>query len=109
MAISKFNKQSVYFDVDTEGFQFCKIKELKLDTDYKLLGVFLKDGKFGTYPIYIVDGWLVDGTPSMAETVKLILADPEAVADIKNGKAGIRVRTYDNQFGKQFAIDYVDM
>lgn len=109
MAISKFNKQSVYFDVDTDGFKFCKIKELKLDTDYKLLGVFLKDGKFGTYPIFIVDGWLVDGTPSMAETVKLILADPEAVADIKAGKAGIRVRTYDNQFGKQFAIDYVDM
>lgn len=106
---SKYNKQSVYFDVDTEGFQFCKLKELKLDTTYKLLGVFTKDGKFGTYPIFIVDGWLVDGTPSMTDTVKLILSDSEAVADIKAGKVGIKVRTYENNFGKQFALDYVDI
>ena len=106
---SKYNKQSVYFDVDTDGFEFCKFKELKVGTDYKLLGVFLKDGKFGTYPIFIVEGWLVSGTPSMAETVKMILNDPEAVNDIKAGKVGIKVRTYDNNFGKQYAVDYVDL
>lgn len=109
MAISKFNKTSVYFDVNTEGFQFCKLKELKEGQVYKLLGLFTRDGKFGTYPVFIVDGWLVDGTPSMTEVVKSILADSEAVADIKAGKAGIKMRTYTNQFGKQYGIDYVDI
>ena len=109
MAISKFNKTSVYFDVNTEGFQFCKLKELKEGQVYKLLGVFTRDGKFGTDPVFIVDGWLVDGTPSMTEVVKSILADSEAVADIKAGKAGIKMRTYTNQFGKQYGVDYVDI
>lgn len=109
MAISKYNKTSVYFDVNTEGFEFTKVAELKEGETYKLLGLFLKDGKFGTYPVYIIDKWLVSGTPAQADVVRSILNDPEAVEDIKNGKAGIKMRTYENQFGKQHAIDYVDI
>lgn len=110
MSISKFNKTTVKFDVDTSNFKFCKLKELDPAKTYKLLGMYINTkSKFGEVPVFIIDGWLVDGTASMVETVKLILADTETVADIKAGNCGIKVRTYENNFGKQYSVEYVDI
>lgn len=106
---SKYNKSSFNFGVDTKDFKSCKVRELKEGEVNTLLGVFVRDGKFGKTPNFIIDGWVVYGTESMLETVQEILADQEACEEIKAGKVGIRMRTYENSFGKQYTIDYVDI
>lgn len=107
---SKYNKgNGVYFDINTDGFNTCKVKDLDINKQYKLLGVFVFNGKFGKTPAFICDGWIVYGTESMLTTIEEILADPEAVADIKAGKVAIKARTYENSFGKQYAIDFIDI
>lgn len=110
---NKFNK-SVSFNVDTTGFNYVKLADLydeKNKPVYKLDGCFISVGNINTAPVFILTDRkeLVNMPSHLTDTVKDILADNEAVEDIKNGKAGFTVYEYESHGKKCYSIRFVDL
>lgn len=115
---SKFNNgNSARFDVDTKDFTFVKVAELPLNKGkkpavYKVDGMYIKRGKeYGDQPVFILaeTKQMVNMPSHMTARVQAILADDEAVQDIKDGKVGFTMYEYESH-GKQCrGVEFVDL
>lgn len=104
------------FDVDTKDYAFTSLGELYKEygekKEYKLQGLFInKKSKFGSQPVAIIEGCLIDLPSHMTEQVNTILADPEQIEDIKNGTAGFTIYSYENKkFGNVcYSVNFIDI
>lgn len=96
------------------NFEYCNLAELVkehgLDKVHKVNALFINTkGKFGDAPTIVTDTALVNAPQHLTETVKEIMKDGESVSTINNGHAGFKVYTYKNQFGDQYALEWVDI
>lgn len=112
--MNRFNKGGIDWGIDTEKMNYIKLSEFPVSDDIiKINGVFInKKGNFGAHPVAIGDGSLIDLPAHLSEAVEEMLASPEVVEAIKNGKVGFKVRSYDaDKFGKKDcrSVEWVDI
>lgn len=112
---SKFNKTS--FGVDTADFKYIKLADLYnapenggKDTVHTINGMWVHKSPLGDSPVIIdAENKVLVNLPShVAETVREILADSEAVEMIKANKVGYTVYEYDSHGKKCYSIQFVD-
>ncbi len=114
MAISSFNKGNV-FNFNTEGLQFAELEDLYNSDEnkvYPIKGFFINSkSKFGPRPVVVTPDFMADLPQHMLETVNQIIADPETVQQINDGKAGFRIRSYISKtYNKEcFTVSFVDL
>lgn len=110
---SKFNK-GVSFDIDTKGFTYVKLSDLHSEDPkavHKIDGLFINKGKLETQPVFInADKKQLVNIPShLTETAREILADNDAVNDIKNGKVGFTIYTYESHGKTCYGVKFADL
>lgn len=89
------NFETIDWGVDIKGKPFKKCSEMKLDTEYKVLGIYIsKDRGYGNGAVAILEDCLLNLPTSMLEEAKEILADPEAVEELKSGKSKLKISTF---------------
>lgn len=110
--------QSAFADVDTTGMKYINLATLNdkyPNAVYRIHGLFINTkGNYGASPAAITDGAIINLPNHTAITVDLILHSDTAIADIKAGKVGIKVRPYVSRNPKAagrkcYTIDYVDI
>lgn len=119
MSIANHNKGGITWNVDTKDFEYHSLKELQEQlaahkADYAVLyGVFInKKSKFGDAPVAIIEDCYINLPDHLADVVKEILADPDSIDQIKAGKAGIKVRTYEDETygrGTCYTAEFIDL
>ena len=94
----KLNK--VVFKYEAKGKDFVKLGDLVKGKVYQIKAVFInKKSKFGPSPVIGLETCLVDLPTHCLEDVEEILADPELIDCINDGKAGFSVVTYEEKNG----------
>jgi len=113
---SKFNKTT--FGIDTTNFKYTKIADIfnsenegGKDVVHKISGLYVHKSQLGDCPVIIDEEnkWLVNLPSHLAETVREILADDEAVQTIKDGKVGYTIYEYESHCKKCYSISFVDL
>lgn len=108
----------VVFDVDTKDFKWVKLEELynsDPDNVYTVLGVSKNNrSKYGTEPIAIIKGFLVNLPRHLLDDVDKILDDDEFIDYVKQGHLGFKVYAYskDDSKGKEntyFSVQWIDL
>lgn len=66
-------------------------------------------GKFGTSASIACDGFLVNAPSHLVETIEQMLNDESAINAINAGIAGFQLYPYENKFGKQAGLTWVDI
>ena len=92
----KYNTKKI-FDIDTEDFEYKSLEELFVDeeTVYPVCGLYINTkGNFGDEPILATDEFYVNLPHHMADMVKEIIADEDAVASINDGYVGFTIYQY---------------
>lgn len=112
--MQRFNHNNI-FDVETSGFKWVDLKTL-YDTDpekqYKVLGLFTNNsGKFGTEPVAIVDGFLVNLPRHLLVAVQQMLDSDEIIQYIKDGHCGFKIYQYhSSRYNKDaYSIEWLDI
>lgn len=92
----RFNKgKRIDWKVDTKDYPFKKTSELELGKAYDFKGCYVsKDNGYGEGGVIISDHIMVNTPASFVETIKEIMADESAIADIVAGKLAFKVDTY---------------
>ena len=119
MSIAKYNKKNTQWDINTEGFEYHTLEELasqlkKAKTDHaRLYGLFINPkGNYGDEAVAIIEDAYINLPKHVVEQVKAILADDEVVAEIKDGKTGIKPYTYEDEKhnkGTLYSVEFVDI
>lgn len=96
MAITRFNQSAVIdWEFNTEGFQYRKLKDLPENVTFRLRGCFVTpDQGYGPGAVLITDHEFINIPQRYVQTLADIREDPEAVAEIKAGKAGFHYTTF---------------
>lgn len=109
-----FNK--VTFSVNTEGFDYCKLKDLyepksKEQRIFVLDGLFVNKSPLGESPVFICAPLkkLINIPSHMTDTCKAILRDSDAVQAIEEGKVGFTIYTYEARGRECYSIRFVDL
>ena len=113
MGIAKFNRnRSVTWDIDTEGFEYCKLSALKPDVVYPLYGMFIsKDNGYGEGAVLISKSFFVNIPERYVDDIRAIMADSETVADINAGKCGFKYSEFTSKKHHRtgYAVEFVDL
>jgi hypothetical protein len=113
---SKLNKPM--FNVDTTDFNYIKLADLYKskehggkDAIHVINGVFINESQYGPNPVIISEQYkaLINLPKHMAGAIKEILADPELVQAVKDGKAGFKIYTYESHNRECYSINFVDL
>lgn len=113
---SKFNKTT--FGIDTTNFPYVKLADIYRskeeggkDVVHPINGLYVHKSQLGDSPVLIDEKAqkLVNLPSHMAETVREILQDTEAVEAIKDGKVGYTIYEYESHGKKCYSISFVDL
>lgn len=111
---TKFNR-GVDFGIDTKDYKYVKLSELYtkngVDRSYTINGAFIVNGNLEVQPVFICTELkaLVNAPSHLTNIVKAMLADTEAVNDIKAGKAGFKIRTYESHAKTCYTVQFIDL
>lgn len=113
---SKHNAIGYKFSFEIpEGFQFQDAKQVtsnkaNANKVFTVKGLYInKKGNFGDSPVIITDSFLFNAPSHMVEKVREILQDNESCEMIDKGLVGFKLYEYNNKFGKQFGVEWVDL
>ena len=112
---SKFNKGKANFTYKTpDGLGYANLGELfKANGGQKVYTVHAlyinTKGKYGDQPIVVTDEAQVNLPEHLLDVVKEMRADEEAVNLINDGKIGFTIYEYNNSFGNNYAVNWVDI
>ena len=111
----RFNTAKTRFEYQApENTPFFKPAELVekngIEKVYTLKACYVnKKGLYGNEPVLITDTHLINAPTHFAETVENVLKDANAVKLINAGKVGFKFYEYENRYGKQHGIQWVDL
>ena len=101
MSITRFNKNSnnPYFIYDREKSRpYTNLetlyKKYGKDKVYKVLGLYVNEGKFGEQGTAVLDDVQVNLPKHLVPVIKEIRADEQLVLDINAGKVGFKIYPY---------------
>lgn len=109
------NTPSASFNFATpDSFEYRKPSELVAangtDKVYKVNALYInKKGQFGDEPVIITDECIVNAPSHLSDAVKGILLDDNSVKMINDGKVGFKLYQYENKFGTQYSVSWVDL
>lgn len=113
---SKFNKTT--FGIDTTNFPYVKLADIYRskeeggkDVVHTINGLYVHKSQLGDSPV-LIDAQaqrLVNLPSHMAETVREILQDTEAVDAIKDNKVGYTIYEYESHGKQCYSISFVDL
>lgn len=90
------------FTYDNKDNEFIELKNYAKEhgNEFVVRGVFTYEGKKGTRPCVITDGFNINLPGFFLDDVNSILSTPEECEAINNGKCGFTITTYvDNKYG----------
>lgn len=112
---STFNKNS--FGIDTTDFPFVKLTDIfndktdgGVDVVHPINGLYVHKSQLGDSPV-IIDAEnkrLVNLPQFTGDTIREILANPDAVDVIKANKVGYTIYEYESHAKKCYGITFVD-
>ena len=111
----KFNTAKAQFIFEpNENMAFFKPSEMVqtngIDNVYTLRGCYLnKKGLYGNEPVLITETHFINAPSHLAETIQSVLKDENAVKLINAGKVGFKFYEYENKYGTQLGIEWVDL
>lgn len=112
--MQQFNHQNI-FDVNTSNFKWVTLKKL-YDTDpqakHEVLGLFTNNGgKYGTEPVAIIDGFLVNLPRHLLDTVQQMLDSNEIVQYIKDKHVAFTIYQYhSSKYNRDaYSIEWLDI
>lgn len=115
---SRYNKGSIDWAIPSlDNFKYMKLEEAfktyKPETVYTVNGLYInRKGKYDDHGIVIdaADSICLDLPAHMTDTIIEILKDPDAIADIKAGKVGVVIYTYeDSNKNLRYSAKWVDV
>lgn len=116
MSITRFNTNEVYFTYDREKSRpYTNLetlyKEYGKDKVYKVLGLYINEGKFGEQGSAVLEDVQVNLPKHLVPVIKEIRADEELVSDINDGKVGFKIYQYiSKRYNvKAYSIRWVDI
>jgi hypothetical protein len=111
--MNRFNKGTIDWGIDTKDMKYIKLSEFKEGDIVQVKGLFINNkGNFEPHPVAISENGLIDLPMHQTETVNEILASPEVVEAIKQGKVAFKVRIYNavKYSNKEcYSVEWVDM
>lgn len=107
---NRYNK-GTKFDIDTTGFKYVKLVELKVGETYKLCGLYINTkGEYGASPVAILEDCFVNLPSHLLDVVRDMLISDETIADIKAGKCGFTPEEYTDKKGKtRVSVKWCDL
>lgn len=111
----KFNTTKAQFTfVPNENTPFVKpsilVGHYGIDRIYLLKGCYInKKGLYGDEPVLISDAFFVNAPIHLCETINNILKDENCIELINLNKVGFKFYQYENKFGLQLGIEWVDL
>ena len=114
---ARHSKGSV-FECNTEGFKYYKLSELYNDNGpdhvYQLQGLYInRKSEYGDSPVAICEDCFANFPPHMLDECLGILKTETDVDDIKAGKVGFKIETYEKEVGKKtktcYGIRWIDI
>lgn len=107
---NKYNRGNK-FDVDTTGFEYVKLTELKVGETYRLCGFYINQkGEYGASPVAILEDRFVNLPKHLLEVVRDMLIDDETIEAIRAGKFGFVPREYvDKKDKKRVSVEWCDL
>lgn len=117
MSITRFNKgENLYFVYDREKSRpYTTLESLyKLngkDKVYKVLGLYVNEGKFGEQGSAVLEDVQVNLPKHLVPVIKEIRSDEQLVSDINDGKVGFKIYEYiSKRYNvKSYSIRWVDI
>ena len=120
---SKYNKQGNRFDYiipEDSGHTFVKASDLFENFAENEKGVVVRSmylnnkGKYGAHGVLVCDtpAILIDCPNHMTETIKDIMNDDDAVAQINAGKLAVKAYKYDTKnaaCGFAYGLEFIDV
>lgn len=92
------------FNVDDSGFDFISLDEFVKNNpatkQVKVLGLFTFDGKYGKRAAIVAEGYKITVPDHIVPDIDSILATPDEIAAINDGKCGFVFSTYEDKNGK---------
>lgn len=112
----RFNTPTANFDFEMKGKElpYCNAKQLAdqngLEAVYQVKMLYInKSGHYGDSPCIVTGGNIVNAPSHLIDSVKDIIIDPPSISLINAGYVGFRIYEYENKFGKQYSIEWVDI
>ena len=112
----KHNTASYKFSFEIPNhFEYYDLQQLAkkyktLDKEYRINAIYInKKGKYGHQAVLATDDELVNAPLHMTDTFKEILADSDSIGMIESGVAGFKIYAYENEYGKQAGLEFVDL
>lgn len=110
---SRHNKGAIDWGIKTDNFQYVKREDLfknAPDAVYAIRGLYINTkGKFGNHPVAILEDCFLDLPMHMTEEVTEILKSFEDIEDIKSGKVGIKLESYESNGKTCVGAKWMDM
>ena len=104
--------KSIDWGVSTEGYEFQKCSAQKLGEPLRIYGAFISPDKgYGENAVLIMDGYLLDIASRYIDAVKKIQNSPELIEQIKAGKAGVKITTFESKKYKKtgYDVEFIDL
>lgn len=112
----KHNSSTPKFSFEIPNhFEYYDLKQLSkkyktLYKEYRINAIYInKKGKYGHQAVIVTDNELVNAPLHMTDTFKEILADSDSIGMIESGVAGFKIYAYENEYGKQAGLEFVDL
>ena len=85
------------------------VAENGINAVYRLNAIYVnKKGAYGDEPVLVTDNELVNAPSSLMESINGILDDSESINLIIDGQVSFKLYEYQNKYGLQHGVSWVD-
>ena len=110
MSFASRHSKGSKFNVNTEGFEYKNLEDLYNEDAtaiWPIQGLYInKKSKFGNAPVAICEGFFANLPSHLLDECVEILTSEDDINDIKAGKVGFSVYTYEKENGKKIETYY---
>lgn len=111
MSFASRHAKGSIFECNTDGFEYKKLEELYkeagADHEHQLQGLYInRKSEYGDAPVAITTDCFVNLPQYMLDECAEILKSENDINDIKAGKVGFKVETYEKELNKKKKLCY---
>ena len=113
---SRHAKATSLFNIDSSAFEYVSLQDLvgmyDIDMQYVIHALYVNNkGQYGPQALAVIDNYKVNLPSHLLSDVREMLANPDDVAAINDGRAGFVIYTYTPKNGKQlrYSVNWIDI
>lgn len=104
--INKHQTVVAQFDFEEKQRDFMKLADLKENTKYTILAVFINTkGKFGDQGLFVTDDFQVNLPPHLLDLAKDLRQDDEIIDAINNRQLAFEIYEYNGKNGVGYSLN----